>query len=345
MTKPDVSLPTMKDVAREAGVSLGTVSKVFNDIPVGAAYRRRVTEAADRLGYLVNNYARGLKTNKTNCIALVLPSLRHPFFAILADEITASLSRRGYHCILMITNFDPDAEKKSFVMVRQNKADGVIALTYSPNLVLESSLPVVTIDRHFSTGIPCVSSDNYAGGQMAARKLLELGCRRLLLLQIGAEVESEPHKRGAGFENVCRSIGAKFDSLILKDSDTETPIFRFLEEHIHNGAFEYDGIFCCTDALTSRVICFLSGRGIRVPESVQLIGYDGITDYATGRYYCSTIVQPIEQMAETAVEMLLNVENLSAGVNACLPVRYASGGTTREKENLCHKSGNIWQGA
>ncbi|MBQ3462271.1 MAG: LacI family DNA-binding transcriptional regulator, partial [Clostridia bacterium] len=81
----------MKDVAQAAGVSLGTVSKVMNGIPVGDSYRRRVTEAAERLGYQVNNYARGLKTNKTYSVALILPSIRHPYFAALADEVTAVL--------------------------------------------------------------------------------------------------------------------------------------------------------------------------------------------------------------------------------------------------------------
>ena len=73
--------PTMKDVAREAGVALGTVSKVFNNIPVGEDYRRRVEEAAKRLGYQVNSYARGLKTNRTCSAALILPNVTAPFFA------------------------------------------------------------------------------------------------------------------------------------------------------------------------------------------------------------------------------------------------------------------------
>ncbi len=73
------SNPTMKDVAREAGVALGTVSKVMNNIPVGAEYRVRVEEAAKKLGYQVNSYAKGLKTNHTGIVALIIPSVRHPF--------------------------------------------------------------------------------------------------------------------------------------------------------------------------------------------------------------------------------------------------------------------------
>ena len=82
MTKKTNAAPTMKDVAAEAGVALGTVSKVFNHIPVGEAYRLRVEEAARKLGYQVNNYARGLKTNKTNTVALIWPNLRHPFLPV-----------------------------------------------------------------------------------------------------------------------------------------------------------------------------------------------------------------------------------------------------------------------
>ena len=87
--------PTMKDVAREAGVALGTVSRVFNGFPVGEEYRERVEAAAEKLNYRVNNYARGLKINKTFCIGLLMPSLSHPFFATLIDELTACLMRRG----------------------------------------------------------------------------------------------------------------------------------------------------------------------------------------------------------------------------------------------------------
>ena len=101
----------------------------------------------------------------------------------------------------MITNFDPEAEQKCFTLVRQNKLDGVIALTYSPNLEISDSIPVVVIDRHLGADFPCVSSDNFQGGAMAAEKLLALGCRKLLFLRIGPDVYGEADKRGPGFES------------------------------------------------------------------------------------------------------------------------------------------------
>ncbi len=330
--KRNYSAPTMKDVAREAGVSLGTVSKVINGISVGENYRIRVEEAAKKLGYQVNSYARSLKTQKSNCVALVLPSLRHPFFAILADELNACLSRRDYRSILMITNFDPEAEQRSFDLVRQNKADGVIALTYSPKLTADDSIPIVTIDRHLGASVPCVSSDNYSGGMMAAEKLLALGCRRLLFLRIGSDVLSEADRRGQGFEEACRLRGADYEMMKLRDSENETLFFSFLKEHMSDGKLAFDGIFCNTDGLACRVLEWLEENGIRVPEDVQVIGYDGIISYATGRYLCSTIVQPIDSMAETAAALLLG--ELPAHQTLCLPVRYAPGGTTKDSPLL-----------
>lgn len=320
--------PTMKDVAREAGVSLGTVSKVINDIPVGEPYRKKVEAAAKKLGYQVNNYARGLKTNKTYCIALVMPSLRHPFFAMLTDELTSCLMRYGYRSLLMITNYDSTAEKHCFMLAQQNKIDGIIALSYSPDLEVDDSVPVVTIDRHFSAGIPCVSSDNYRGGELAAQKLVELGCKNLLFFRIGPDIYGEVEKRGPGFESACRMAKVPYQSLFLSDDDTEAPFFQFLEEHIQDGKLEFDGIFCNSDGLAVRVCEFLRKQGIRIPEDVQIIGYDGIIDFATRRYICSTIVQPVAEMAETAVRFLLNGDNAPANIS--LPVRFASGGTTRE---------------
>jgi len=322
--------PTMKDVAREAGVALGTVSRVFNGFPVGEEYRVRVEAAAAKLNYRVNNYARGLKTNKTWCVGLLMPSLRHPFFAALIDELTASLTQRGYLTNVMITNFDPDAEQKSFTLVEQNKVDGIIALTYRPDLVVESAVPVVTIDRQFHPDIPCVSSDNFRGGQMAAEKLIELGCRKLLFLRIGPEIQSEADRRGPGFEDVCRRMGADFQSVKINDAETEAPIYRFLDTHLKENRFDFDGIFCNTDGLARRVINYLQRNGIRVPDDVQIIGYDGIINFATGFYVCSTIVQPLRRMAETAVDLLLSSAPPTCESVFRLPVTYVSGGTTKD---------------
>ena len=121
-----------------------------------------------------------------------------------------------------------------------------------------------------------------------------------------------------------------YQSLYLSDADTEAPFFRFLEEHIQDGKLEFDGIFCNSDGLAVRVCEFLRSREIRIPEDVQIIGYDGIVDFATGRYICSTIVQPVAEMAQTAVKALLSGDSTLSPANISLPVYFAPGGTTRE---------------
>lgn len=324
------SNPTMKDVARESGLSLATVSKVINGLPVGKKSRERVEAAIEKLGYRVNDYARALKSSKTYSVALVMPSLKHPFFAHLTDELTKSLMNKGYRAVLMITNYDPEAEQKSFMMVRSNKMDGVIALTYSPDLVVGDSIPIVTIDRHLDANIPCVSSDNYRGGELAAEKLIELGCRKLLFMRITSPVNGEPNKRCSGFESVCNMQNVDYETLLFRDDEPEEPIYLFLEEHIRDSVFEYDGIFCNSDLMASKVILFLRERGVKIPDQVQIIGYDGIIDNYTGRYVCSTIEQPIAHMAEAAVSILLDYSDYSGGLNICLPVKYISGSTTKD---------------
>ncbi len=322
--------PTMKDVAREAGVALGTVSKVFNDIPVGEDYRKRVEEAARRLGYQVNSYARGLKTNRTCSVALILPNITDPFFSALAQAVCLTLAAKGYKTLLSVTDYDPEAEQRCIRMVQQNKVDGIIGLTYTPDLEVDPRLPFVSIDRYFGPNVPCVSSDNFGGGRMAAEKLLGLGCKHLLFLRIGSKVSGESDKRGDGFESVCRQRGIVCSSLRLNDEEGLEPFRAFLTEHMDRGRLAFDGIFCGTDALALHIRAMLEQLGLQVPEDVQLIGFDGIRRFALGGYSCSTIVQPIDRLAETSVELLLREDRSNLPSLVCLPVRYAAGGTTRE---------------
>ncbi len=323
--------PTMKDVAREAGVALGTVSKVFNDIPVGEDYRKRVEEAARRLGYQVNSYARGLKTNRTFSVALILPNITDPFFSALAQGAYEALAARAYKMFLSLTSSNPEAEQRCIKMVQQNKVDGIIGLTYNPNLEVDPQLPYVSIDRYFGPNVPCVSSDNFGGGRMAAEKLLELGCTRPLFLRVGSRVPGESDKRGDGFESTCRQRGVPCGSLRLNDEDGLTEPFRaFLARHMEDGRLAFDGIFCATDALAIHIRGMLAELGVRVPEDVQLIGFDGIRRFTTNDLYCSTIVQPVARLAETSVDLLLREDRSNLPSLVCLPVAYAAGGTTRE---------------
>ena len=324
------SNPTMKDVAREAGVALGTVSKVMNNIPVGAEYRVRVEEAAKKLGYQVNSYAKGLKTNHTGIVALIIPSVRHPFFGLLTDYICQVLMTRGMRTLLATTESDMEMENKCIRLAQQHKVEGIIALTYNPNIEMDEDVPFVSIDRFYTNRVPCVAADNYGGGQLAAEKLVELGARKLLFLRIGSSVIGEPDKREAGFESWCQLNKVPCHVIHLNDEDGFNPFYDFLRDHVRDGRPEYTGIFCSTDQLAVIIVKKLKEMGLSVPEDVQVIGFDGLMNFDETPY-CSSIVQPVEKMAETAVDILLSEDRSKLPALTCLPVTYRPGGTTRDE--------------
>lgn len=322
--------PTMKDVATEAGVALGTVSKVFNGIPVGEEYKKKVEEAADKLGYKVNNYARSLKTNKSNTIAVILPIISHPFFAALAEHLNRELKKRSHHMLLFTTEFNAEAEQACFQLAQQNKVDGIICLSYNPNLDIDPSIPFVSIDRYYNATVPCVASDNFGGGYLAAQKLVEFGCSNLLGIRSTSHIQGEADKRELGFGAFCRTNNLKHEILVCQDTEGFDPFYRYLDQHIENGKLSFDGIFCGTDHLAIQVCNYLRKQGIRVPEDVQVIGFDGNRNFFEDGYFCSTIVQPTDAMAKACVDIVLREDQTGLSPLMCLPVSYAYGGTTRE---------------
>lgn len=330
--KKEITAPTMKDVAKEAGVALGTVSKVVNGLPVGDSYRIRVESAIRKLNYQVNSYAQGLKANKTHTVALLIPNVIDPFYASLTYHINVALMKRRYRMLLCSTDYDPKQEQDYVMMAQQNKVDGIIGLTYNPDLIVDESTPFVAIDRSMGSRIPCVACDNFAGGQLAAEKLADLGCRHVAFLRSGSALTNEPNKRKAGFETGCLSRDLSFEMKIINDGDSFEEFEHFITEHIHDGRLSFDGIFCVTDRLALHILEILLKLGIRVPKDVQLIGFDGIRIFGNMNYHCSTIVQPVPDMAEMCVDLLLRENTTAKPPLICLPVTYAYGGTTREEE-------------
>ena len=324
------SAPTMKDVAREAGVALGTVSKVINGIPVGESYRIRVEEAIAKLNYRINSYAKGLKSNQTFIVAVMVPNLVSPFFARLVNAINKSLAQRGYRMLLCATDYDPQQEQNYVIMAEQQKVDGIICLSYNPNLQVSESLPLISIDRYFGAHIPCVACDNYGGGALAAQKLVENGCKNLAFLRIGSKLTNEPNKRKDGFINACENMDIPYTLKIVDDGTDYSAFEDFLREHLHDGRLDFDGIFCVTDTLAHQIIRSLRAMGQRVPEDVQVIGFDGIRHFGDLDYTCSTIIQPTEEIAEVCVNMVLEKDDAKSPSLVCLPVSYGYGGTTKQ---------------
>ncbi len=325
-------LPTMLDVAKEAGVAVGTVSKVVNHQPVGTEFRSRVEAAIEKLGYQYNTAGRALRTDSTNIIALIIPNTINPFFALLTHHINIALEKRRYRMLLCFTEYDRNREEEMIQMARTNRVDGIIALTYNPSLKIPEGISFVTIDRFFSSSVPCVASDNFAGGRIAAKKLYSLGCRHIAIMRIGSRLTNEPSKRKDGFVSACVELGVRFE--VVEEPD-ETPRSVFLEKIERFRAdpdLPLDGIFFGTDMLAWQMIQDMQKRGISVPKDVQVIGYDGIRMFGDQTPVLSTIVQPVQEIAETCVSTVLSSHMSAMPSLICLPVHYLKGGTTKDDD-------------
>ncbi|MBQ7184454.1 MAG: LacI family DNA-binding transcriptional regulator [Clostridia bacterium] len=320
----------MTDVAREAGVALGTVSRVVNNQPVGAEFREKVEAAIERLGYQYNSSGRSLRTGDTHTVAFIIPNTINPYFALLVHYVNLALEKRDYRMLLCFTEYDRSREAEFIQMALQNQVDGIIALTYNPNLTIPENVPFVTIDRFFSTSVPCIASDNFGGGFMAAHRLRDLGCTSLAFMRVGSTLTNEPSKRRDGFVSACVEMGLPFEIMALEDGQPFEMFEKFLTVHMTDGKLQFDGLFVGTDSLAWQIIRILRGKGLRVPEDVQVIGFDGIRMFGDQEPVVSTIVQPVQEIAEACVSTVLSRHLSGVPSLICLPVTYLAGGTTRE---------------
>ena len=333
---PENKAPTMKDVAREAGVALGTVSKVINGIPVSEKYRRKVEDAIRTLNYEVNTYARGLKTQKSNLIALIIPNTLNPFFASFAYYIESALYKRGLRLLLCCANGIPEKEIDYLNMAANNKVDGVIALTYSDiGPYIPQRLPIVVFDRYFeNSAIPRVASDNFSGACLAIEKLLELGCRHPVYIRFHSIFPGESDKRKEGYLHACEKHHIKPDYLDHVGCDNEPALLKeFLDLHRNpDGTLTFDGVFAHTDYHGYMFKKILQEEGYRVPDDVQIIGFDGITKFGNegDELFVSSIFQPVKHIAEKCVEILTSQTDSIAPSVTLLPVDYRCGGTTKD---------------
>ena len=186
-------MPSIKDVAVIAGVGVGTVSRVINNhATVKPETRKKVKAAIKQLNYIPNQVARNFKMQKSTMVALLLPSIWHPFFSELAYYIEDELDREGYKLMLCNSGGRPEKELYYFDMLNQNKVAGIMGITYNDiEDSVSTDIPIISIDRHFAKKITCVTSDNYTGGRIALRELIAAGAKRPAYLAIVSSVYSE----------------------------------------------------------------------------------------------------------------------------------------------------------
>lgn len=333
---------TIKDVARDAGVSVGTVSNVLNGGRVSEARRKLVEASIEKLGYQVNTLAKGMRMLKTDYVVVILPNLINPYFALLLDALESELSAVGKQVLLCLSGDDAEREVAFMDMAKQNKVDGIIGVTYSK--VEEErieNMAFVSIDRHYKSHIPCVAGDNWQGGWLAAENLHKRGSTNLLCFMTMSSVDSEVRKRRVGFTEYCMEHDLSCNSVEM----SEKQIVSVYESYgsrklIHNmlrayispsmGEHSIDGIFTSSDHLAMIVQEELEEMGKRVPEDIQIIGYDGLQFLNQGKPIVSSIAQPVHEIAKEAVRCLNElIANGKTEGNTKIPVSFQEGPTTK----------------
>lgn len=328
-------MPTMNDVAKKAGVSRGTVSNVINGQNVRPELKKKVEEAIKELGYIPNANARSLKSNKTQTVVVILPTLWNPFFSKLATEIEKELHQNGYKLLLCLSDNDEQREIDYVEMAKQNKADGILSITYSniwPALK-DSNIPLVTMERYFSDGIPFISTDNYLGAEMAAAQLQELGCHKLLYVGRQTSNNQIGRIRKEGFEDYCRRERIPYEIYFPKASSSEFPgllkkeIIKILKQDP-----SIDGIFCNVDRYAFYVIEALEQSDLnRMPaKDLQIIGFDGVSTGPNESLIVSSIAQPVDEIARKAVDVLIRlIQDEPVYIYQLLEPVFKQGKTTR----------------
>jgi len=302
------SVSTIKDVARMAGVSVSTVSRVVNESGyVGTETRSKVVRAMQDLAFSPNGIARGLVSGKTGSIGLLIPDVANPFFSDVARGTEDAAIAQGFSVILCNSDWNVERERMYLDTLRGKWVEGVVvAGSRSSDEVLFDAigtLPFVMVDRRSRHHCSSVWMDNERGARVATQHLIDIGCRHLAHLT-GPVDSPSSQARSAGFLQAVEAAGLGRLSIDIQPCD-----FRFDGGYtagldLLNRANRPDGIFAANDLMAIGVTQAAQSLRLSVPDDVAVIGYDNIsmTKYVSPKI--STIDQPGYQMGKAAFNML-----------------------------------------
>ncbi|KRG12112.1 LacI family transcriptional regulator [Virgibacillus soli] len=329
-------MASIKDVAKMAGVSVTTVSRVLNNRGyIGNETRQKVEMAIKELDYQPNQIARALLKNQSNLIGMIVPDLSHPLFSELIHWVEAFANEKNYK--LLVCNSLQESEKESnyISMLRQNRVDGIIMCSHSLEVkeYLKLSLPIVSFDRIISPSIPYVASDNYKGGELATTHLLEKNCKKILHISGPLQYDLLANRRTDAFQLTCMKKDVQFT--ILEGAHVKADFqsnWEFIERELANQLTEFDGVFCSNDIMAYTLYVYATQHGIKIPEQLKIIGYDyhNFTRMLQ-QPRLTTVKQPLDRIGKALCSSLIDqIENekIEDKNNIVIDVELISGDTT-----------------
>jgi len=311
---------SIQDIAQAAGVSHTTVSRALRDSPlISAEVRERIQRMAQEMGYIPNAVAQSLRGERTNTIGLVVTTIADPFVGRVVRGIEEAAQQDNLSLFLSVSNNSPDREVAVIETFRRRRVDGIIVaaaqLTAQHEKRLASaSLPTVLINHQAETRpehLNSVSVDDYSGGLIAARHLLELGHRSIGYLGAANRPRSN-RARLQGYRDALRAAG------ITPRDDWERnapPEHHYHTDDVRDGqamlpALVEAGVtavFCCNDMMAVGALMACRVLGIAVPEQLSIVGFDDIELAQFVTPPLTTIHQPKLRLGQLAMEMLLDL--------------------------------------
>lgn len=289
-------MATLKDVAREAGVSIASASHALNGTkPVSDGLRRRVLDASERIGYVPHHHARTLRTGRSRTFGALLPDLSNPFFPALLRAVCDAASRAGYGTL--VADSGVVGESDALERLVAHRVDALVWVPVGEPATLPD-IPTVTIDRPV-TGCDGVTADHAAAGALIARHLREVGRTRPAILRGPSDVPSA-RQRARGFAEAWEGEVA-FDLEVPFDLRLPAAARAALGDPSH----DFDSVVCANDAVALGVLRELSRLGLRVPEDVAVVGVDDIALAELAEPTLTTVRQPVDELGREAVRLLI----------------------------------------
>lgn len=303
-------LATIRDVAKLAGVSVATVSRVLNKNGyVNIETEQKVTNAIKQLQYEPNAVARGLAGKQTGTIALILPDISNPFFPEVARGVEDVAHSHGYTVILCNSD-DQGSKERSYIEVLKKKyIDGIIFASSTLEdeditQMRKSNIPLVLLDRAPNKeSCSVVRVKNYEGAQLAVQHLLEIGCNRIAHIY-GPQDMITARQRLSGYEDAVKSFDWFSPSLMVEGNFRIDGGQQAIETLINRHP-DIDGLFAGNDLMAVGAVKALTRLGKKVPEDIAVIGFDGIGLTEIVEPELTTIAQPIYEMGRLAATTLI----------------------------------------
>ena len=310
---------TLSDVARLAGVSSNTVSRVVHARgPISEATRQKVSKAIADLGYVANSAARSLRGGKTNVVGLVIQDLSNQYFAEIVHGASEAIRSGGFDLMLYTSSNDPVKERERVVTLSSGLSDGLLIVAphgsrSSLDLAERSRVPVVLINYwNPSTQLARVNADNYLGARQATEYLLELGHRRIGFITGRPDHSSAPERpdgfeRFRAFQDALEQEGVLLDRRLVVPGGLHQPQGRAAGHELLEVPDPPTAIFAANDFCAFGVIEAVRERGLRVPDDVSVIGFDDVPMASQVHPPLTTVRHPLHDLGQTAVQRLIQL--------------------------------------